>query len=200
MADIPTTSTTLLQDLANDSQHARWGEFVTRYRPMMEAFMRERFPALDADDMIQETLIALIKALPTYRYSPEERGHFHNYLTGILRHRALAAISAGARRAEREKEMDILAPKSMQAEDEDDSWRKSLLEIALQQVLADETIHQRTKQVFVRVAINGEKPEDVAAAFGLTRNAVDQMKARTLSKLKEIVARLEEADGRNPGQ
>ncbi len=162
--------------------------------------MRERFPALDADDMIQETLIALIKALPTYRYSPEERGHFHNYLTGILRHRALAAISAGARRAEREKEMDILAPKSMQAEDEDDSWRKSLLEIALQQVLADETIHQRTKQVFVRVAINGEKPEDVAAAFGLTRNAVDQMKARTLSKLKEIVARLEEADGRNPGQ
>ena len=94
--------------------------------------------------------------------------------------------------------MDILAPKSMQTED--DSWRKSLLEIALQQVLADETIHQRTKQVFVRVAINGEKPEDVAAAFGLTRNAVDQMKARTLSKLKEIVARLEEADGRNPGQ
>ena len=39
MAKIPTTSTTLLRDIANDSQHARWGEFVARYRPMMEAFM-----------------------------------------------------------------------------------------------------------------------------------------------------------------
>ena len=89
MANIPTTSTTLLRDLAQDSQHARWGEFVARYRPMMEAFMRERFPSLDADDVIQETLIELIRVFPVYRYSPKEKGHFHNYLTGILRHRAL---------------------------------------------------------------------------------------------------------------
>ena len=32
VAEIPTTSTTLLRDLAQDSQHARWGEFVARYR------------------------------------------------------------------------------------------------------------------------------------------------------------------------
>ncbi len=68
MADIPTTSTTLLRDLAHDSQHARWGEFVARYRPMMEAFMRERFPSLDADDVIQETLIELIQVFPVYHY------------------------------------------------------------------------------------------------------------------------------------
>ena len=28
MADIPKTSTTLLNELACDTQHARWGEFV----------------------------------------------------------------------------------------------------------------------------------------------------------------------------
>ena len=56
MADIPTTSTTLLRDLAQDSQHARWGEFVARYRPMMEAFMREHFPSLDADNMWGQAL------------------------------------------------------------------------------------------------------------------------------------------------
>jgi DNA-directed RNA polymerase specialized sigma24 family protein len=59
VAKIPTTSTTLLRDVANDSQHARWGEFVARYRPAMEAFMRVRFPSLDADDVIQETLVAV---------------------------------------------------------------------------------------------------------------------------------------------
>jgi hypothetical protein len=47
---IPTTSTTLLRDLAQDSQHARWGEFVARYRSMMEAYMRTHFPTVDADD------------------------------------------------------------------------------------------------------------------------------------------------------
>ena len=30
-----------------------------RYRPAMEAFMRVRFPSLDADDVIQETLVAV---------------------------------------------------------------------------------------------------------------------------------------------
>ena len=88
MAEIPTTSTTLLRDIAQDSQHVRWNEFVARYRPMMEAFMHERFPSLDADDIIQETLVALCGILPNYAYDPDEKGHFRNYLTGILRNKA----------------------------------------------------------------------------------------------------------------
>ena len=40
--------------------------------------MRERFPSLDADDVIQETLIELIRVFPVYHYSPAEKGHFHN--------------------------------------------------------------------------------------------------------------------------
>ena len=53
MARIPTTSETLLRDLSGDSQHARWGELVTRYRPMLEAYMRERFPSVEADEAIR---------------------------------------------------------------------------------------------------------------------------------------------------
>lgn len=73
---IPSTSTTLLNQLAADSQHARWGEFFARYRPMMEAYMRTEFSELDADEIIQETLIALVGALPNYTYDPDEKGHF----------------------------------------------------------------------------------------------------------------------------
>ena len=198
MAEIPTTSTTLLKDLAKDSQHARWGEFVARYRPMMEAFMRERFPSLDADDVIQETLIELIKAFPVYHYSPREKGHFHNYLTGILRHRALRLADEESRRAARQVpsvgQMVADMPSFLAAEEES-AWRASLLEIALQQLLSDSTIHERTRQVFARVAVNGEKPEAVAAAFGITRNAVDQMKSRLMARLRELVAALEKVDG-----
>ena len=38
----------------------------------------------------------------------------------------------------------------------------------------------------MRVAVNGEKPESVAESFGITRNAVDQMKARMKNRLREL--------------
>ena len=211
MASIPATSTTLLRDLANDSQHARWAEFVTRYRPMMEAFMRERFPSLDADDVIQETLIAVCTALPSYRYVPEEKGYFHNYLTGILRNKALRQLHKEQRQAEIADEMRRSrgdAPQCManggrarspsvsqgviQGDDEQ-SWRVTLVEIALQQLMSDESIQSRTRQVFLRVVLNGEKPEAVAAAFGITCNGVYLIKNRMMPRLQKIVAALEKA-------
>ena len=185
---IPTTSTTLLRDLAQDSQHARWSEFVARYRPMMEAFMRERFPTVDVDDAVQEALIALIKVFPVYKYSPEETGAFHNYLTGILCRRALRVIESESRRVNKEQKYHEIEELTASDGNEDawSLWRESVLEIALQQLLADESINDRTKQVFVRVAVNGEKPETVAQSFGITRNSVDQMKARTKDRLREL--------------
>jgi len=245
MAKIPTTSTTLLRDVASDSQHARWTEFAKRYRPMMEAYLRERFPSVEADDVIQETLIAVCAALPSYRYAPDEKGHFHNYLTGILRNKALRQLGANRRQAEiaekvregvpsdgrarsavspeRSEPRKRCAPPStsstgravaplpghplrgqpsaggyprppsdMMADDEQ-SWRETLVEIALRQLMNDESIQSRTRQVFLRVAVNGEKPDDVAAAFGINRNAVDQIKNRMMPRLQKIVADLEKA-------
>ncbi len=220
MARIPTTSTTLLRDLAQDSQHARWGEFVARYRPMMEAYLRERFPHVDVDDAVQETLIALIKSMPVYRYVPEETGHFHSYLTGILRHKALRQVRSDQQRAKisemlrngestlgrarssvspersesRKRSLEVCALHNEMPGDEQ-SWREALMEIALQQLLADESVHARTREVFRRVAVNGEKPEDVGSSLGITRNAVDQMKSRMTLRLKELVRALEKADG-----
>ena len=196
MPKIPETSTTLLRDLAQDSRPARWGEFVARYRPMMETYMHTRFPMVDADDAIQETLIALIKVFPVYRYSPEETGAFHNYLTGILRHRALRMIEGESRRLDKELKYQEIEGLSISDGNKDDglSWRESVFEIALRQLLADESINDRTKQVFVRVAVNGEKPESVAESFGIARNAVDQMKARMKERLRELANMLMKVD------
>lgn len=220
MGATPRTSTTLLRDLAQDSQHARWGEFVARYRPMMEAYLRERFPHVDVDDAVQETLIALIKSMPVYRYVPEETGHFHSYLTGILRHKALRQVRSDRQRAKiaemfcngesilgrarspsapygtgRDGRARSPSAPHNEMPDDEQSWREALLEIALQQLLADESVHARTREVFRRVAVNGEKPEDVGSSLGITRNAVDQMKSRMTLRLKELVRALEKADG-----
>ena len=188
MADVPTTSTTLLRDIAQDSSHTRWNEFVLRYRPMMEAFMREHFPSVEADDIIQETLIALCKVLPSYSYAPDEKWHFRNYLTGILRNKALAALRKQRKQADL---VDEIRCDGVITSADELSYRESVFEIALRQFLADETVADRTKRIFERVAINGESPETVAASFKMKRHAVDQAKSRAMSRLREIVKQLE---------
>ena len=206
MGLIPETSTTLLKDIAQDAQHVRWDEFVARYRPMMEAFLRERFPSVESDDIIQETLVALCKAIPSYRYAPDEKGHFHNYLTGILRNKALRQLRKEQRQSEiaelvgarvpRDRDGRAVAPRPpsdiMAATADDPSWRETLFEIALRQFLADDSIADRTKRIFERTAINGESPDAVAAAFKMTRHAVDQAKSRAMARLREIVKGLED--------
>ena len=188
---VPDTSTTLLRDVA-DSQHARWAVFYSRYQPMMLAYLRERFPSLDADDIIQETFAALAKILPDYQYDPEKKGAFHNFLTGVLRNKALCALDANRRKMAIEERMQLAITvngKSVHEQSYHD-WRENLFEVALQQLLADESIHDRTKQAFVRTAINGEPIEVVADSLGVQRNTVDCMRSRTLQQLREIVEKL----------
>ena len=203
MAEIPVTSQTLLRDIAGDSQSVRWSEFVGRYRPMMEAYVHEYFPYLETDDLVQETLIALVEKLPTYKYNPKETGHFRNYLTGILKRKALRVCSQNKRRGEvmayyrLEPRKDSDNPREVSEAEEEKAWRESVYEIALQQLMADDGVQARTKQVFVRTAIKGERPDEVADSFGITRNAVDQMKNRMLEKLRDIVSQLENVDGVN---
>jgi len=190
--EIPETSTTLLSSVAQP-QHARWAVFVARYEPLMRAFLHARFPTLEADDIIQETFVALVNALPDYRYDPRENGHFHNYLTGVLRNKALKA-HAGHRRDERLKAR-LAAEAEVQTErvadgQEDRTWRDAVYAIALRQLLAEESIHARTKQIFIRLAIDGRSPQQVAEAFGTSTDAVVKVKTRLLARLRNIVKAL----------
>ncbi len=81
---VPTTSTTLLRQIGGDVRHARWAEFIARYAATCRQYLRRHFPSLEADDILQETFSALAQALPNYHYAPEEKGHFRNYLVGVL--------------------------------------------------------------------------------------------------------------------
>lgn len=158
--------------------------------------MRERFPSVEADEAIAETLIALVDVFKGYRYDPEETGRFHNYLTGILRHKALRICELAERR--RELHARVAAePLPTRDDPEDVDYRQSLFEIAVRQFFGDETVAPRTKEIFRRTAIKGESPEAVAKSFLMERHAVDQIKSRSVAKLRTIVAALEKADDRS---
>ena len=188
----PKTSTTLLKQISAAADHPRWAEFVAKYRPMMEAFMRERFPGLEAEDLIQETLLGVMKALPDYVEREDRKGTFHNFLTGILRHEAIDALQRAGRRIGAEAlAADV---ETDAAEDEEEAWRRTIYAVALGQLMDNPRLGARSKQIFLRTALRGEKPQAVAESLGVSRGVVDLTKARMTARLRELVERLKDVD------
>ena len=168
-----------------DAEHPRWPEFVAKYRPMMEAYLNAHFPTLEADDVIQETFAALCGILPSYIYDPDEKGHFRRALRKSGRQAEINDMAG----------VGAMAAPQCAIQDDDQSWREAVFEIALRRFFSDETIADRTKRIFERTALNGESPESVAASFKMTRHAVDQAKSRAMARLRELVKELESVYG-----
>ena len=196
MAEIPKTSVMLLKAISEDSDSARWYDFYNRYHPVMVGYLRSAFPSLEADDVIQDAMLVLMKKLPGYRYAPDERGHFRNYLIGIVKFKAIEHLKRRKRDADGldayKNDADAIGGAELAKMTEDDlrQWRHDAYEIALAQLMSDSEVQERNKCVFLRVAVNNESPDSVANAYGITRNNVDQIKARMIAKLREIVSRL----------
>ncbi len=188
----PKTSESLLAAISSNPQSARWTEFVRRYDPMMRAFLASNFPGVDADDAIQETLCALVELLPSYRYTPGETGLFRSYLTGVLRNKALMSIRSSTRRARREQIVAKEGEAGVNGGDPDRDFRHSAYELALREFFADKSVLPRTKEIFRRVALGGESPAKVAEAYGVARNAVDQIKSRSMAKIRKLAEKLEQ--------
>ena len=79
--------------------------------------------------------------------------------------------------------------KSVQEQTYED-WREEVFAVALQQLLSDNSIHDRTKQAFIRTAIRGESSDTVAESLGVPRNTVNKMKSRMLATLRDLVEKL----------
>ena len=185
---VPETSTTLLRDVG-DTGNKRWVEFCARYEPMMRAYVHGRFPSLEADEIVQLTFVELAKVLPQYIYAPDEKGRFHNYLTGILRHVALKWLRVEDR--ERQVKESVAEELHTTGDSEDDAYRQSLVDLALARFFADESVAARTKEIFRHVAVKGDAPELVAKAFQVERHTVDQIKSRSLEKIRGYISELE---------
>ena len=188
MTPVPKTSVSLLKDISDGTASVRWTEFYRRYEPAMRGFLRERFPSAEADDVIQETLLALMKAMPEYHYTPDSKGHFHNYLMGIVKHKALDAIRRNALLSSLRSGIAQEEGLRTVVTEEDDSWKMAAMEAAMEQLMSDDSIAASTREVFRHVALMNESPEDVARQFGITRNNVDQIKSRMIGRLSALVS------------
>lgn len=184
------TSKSLIKVLGKDAESPRWTEFADKYASLIDGFLCKYFPTVDAAEVVNETLIALVEKLPLYRYDPDEKGHFRNYLLGIVRYKAIEQLKRRRRHDELKQHVKAQAfewtyqARSYKADLSD--WQRDAYEAALQQFFANPDVSTRDKEIFRRIIRRGERPEEVAAVFGITRNNVDQIMARTREKLKKL--------------
>lgn len=219
----PVTSTTMLREIGGDINHVRWQEFVDTYWPMMEANLESHdFPEDEREDIIQATLAAVAKVLPNYRYCPGEKGAFHNYLTGILLNKVADARRRKAhweRRVQAFGEQEAVSGRMRLALDYDtgdgenerrpervwatesevpgvsrEEWGRSICQIAVQQLLANETMSPQSREIFRRVWVEGESEGAVAESLMVDRNVVYQTKHRMLKRVEETVKKLMEVE------
>ena len=187
---VPVTSISLLKVLGEDAQSPRWTEFAKKYASTIDGFLLAYFPDVNSEEVVNDTLIVLTKKLPLYEYDPDTKGHFRNFLLGIVKCKAREQRKRNGRSV---KQRELEAKAQLEWEYEKQSyradlrdWRKEAYEAALAQFMANPNLSSRDKEIFRRTALDGEAPTDVAEIFGITRNNVDQIKARMLAKLKEL--------------
>ena len=188
---VPVTSISLLKVLGKDAQSPRWTEFAKKYASTIDGYLVTHFPSVDKEEVVDDTLIVLTKKLPLYEYDPDTKGHFRNFLIGIVKRKALEQLKKRKRDEERQAALEAKAQFEWEYEKQSYSvdlrdWRKEAYEAALAQFMANPSLNPRDKEIFRRTALNGESPADVAEIFGITRNNVDQIKARMTAKLKEL--------------
>ena len=201
------TTETLIAGLAANDE-TRWVRFYRDYAPWIENALLKNTPLSpsDVEDIIHETLVALVALMPAYRHDRMGKGAFHSLVLRIaqnkaydfLRRRTRAQNRHAAFAADPTAGTSAVAEPDFALEMSEADWRRELCAMALRRVLADPAVRSSSKIAFRRYAILGEPAERVAADLGLSVNALYQIKNRLTERLAAEVRTLEAEDEASP--
>lgn len=193
------TSMTLLNQLRQSGDSETWDRLVALYRPLLLVWLRKYdVQTSDAEDLVQEVLMAVSKDLPTFDHNGRP-GAFRTWLRSILVNRLRNFWRARGRRPQTGGDSDIERRLS-QLDDPASAlsllWNKQHDVHVAQQLLrlAEPNFTAETWTAFTRVAVDGERPDTVAAELGMSLNAVFIAKSRVLSRLRQEAAGLVDPD------
>lgn len=192
----PETSATLLARLAAQAtgeDEAAWARFFELYEPAIVQFVKLRGFERDPDDVVQEVFVRLVEVFRAGRFEPGGTP-FRAYLATLIRNQLVSMHRYERARGEGRKvqiEEDLLATPEQTAELLDLDWRLARRRAAVEHVLTRTAVSEQSKNVYRRYAVEERPIAEVAKEFGLTRNAVSQIKTR----LDRLVAAVEREVG-----
>jgi RNA polymerase sigma-70 factor (ECF subfamily) len=194
------TRSSLLSRIRDPSDQGAWHQFECRYGDLVVRYARARGLQLaDAEDVRQIVLISLSRSMRGFAYS-RARGRFRDYLACVVR-RAVGRWSECPNRRALSLDIEGGMPLQPVAEDTtDEVWDREWTDHHLRLAMAEvrQTSDARSMAVFDRV-LAGDAVSSIAAAFGLSEDAVYKIKQRVRDRLRAVVARHvseEDADDR----
>jgi RNA polymerase sigma factor (sigma-70 family) len=196
---IPTRAT-LLQRLRNWQDESSWQDFFDTYWKLIyDLAVKGGLNRSEAEDVVQETLVAVAKHIPTFKYDPTI-GSFKGWLFNMVRWRIADQLrkrgpvtgdclreetGTGTRMVERVADPSSLVLNAIwEAE-----WEKTLLHAAVTKI--KQRLDPQMYQIF-DFYVNKQWPaEKVAETFKVSVGQVYLAKNRVTGMIKEEVKRLE---------
>jgi RNA polymerase sigma-70 factor (ECF subfamily) len=185
-----TTRPSLLLRVRDVSNRAAWREFDDRYGALILHYCRTcGLQHSDAEDVRQIVMLALMRSLPRFEYSPE-RGRFRSYLGRIVRN-AVFQHNRRLVRAVTALDNRVLDEGSHAHQDEtDERWEREWVahhyRLAMRRIRA--TFEPRSVEAFF-LLLQGRLATDVAAELNMTEQGVHKIKQRIRDRLRELIAR-----------
>jgi RNA polymerase sigma-70 factor (ECF subfamily) len=186
------TSVSLLERLRLRADADAWRRLVELYEPLLNGWLRRyAVPAADAADLVQEVLTVLVRELPEFRHDLR-RGAFRRWLRNILLNRLRAFWRTRRRAGDARNTDEILARIEDPSGGLEHLWEQEhdrCVLARLTQLLRTE-FEPVTWDAFRLAALEGRPYPDVAAALGLSVNAVRIAKSRVLKRMRQEAAGL----------
>jgi RNA polymerase sigma-70 factor (ECF subfamily) len=198
---IPTRAT-LIQRLKNWQDQGSWQEFFDTYWNLIYGVaVRGGLSKTEAQDVVQETMIAVAKYMPSFKYDPA-LGSFKAWLlnmtrwriTDQLRKRGPAADpQAAAELTEKNVLHHNLDAELAQMNSDldklwDEEWENNLLQTAIAK--ARREVDPKQYQIFDCYVNKDWAPERVAKAFAISTTQVYLAKHRVTEKIRQEVEKL----------
>ena len=197
------TRRTLLSRLRNLDDQESWRTFFDLYwRLLYNVARKSGLDDVGAQEIVQDTVIAVARNMPEFRYDPT-RGTFRQWLLRITRRRIIDHL----RRIYRQPPKAELAPEALDENAEhaaviadqsagtidaawDDEWEKTTFEAALAEVR--NATNPRHFQVFDYCVLKEWPVSKVAATLGINSAQVYLAKHRVAQAMKRAVRRINE--------
>ena len=196
MSSTPDTRASLLIRVRDPADQAAWHEFVAIYRPVILRLARQKgMQDADADDVAQEVLLAIAKAVEHREHDPK-RAKFRTWLNRVAHNAILNALTRG--RPDRGSGDSALLAVLNQHESHTgpDSdllrleYRREVFRWAARQVRQE--FHQATWDAFWLTAVEGRAVELVAAELAKNPGSVYAARSRVIQRIQEKVTEYEQ--------
>lgn len=194
------TRQSLLSRLRDWDDQESWRHFFDLYWKLLHGMARERgLNEQEAQEVVQETVIAVAKNMPGFRYQPE-RCSFKSFLRHLLEKKVADAYRRRARASQNVaietgddsalEPIDQLATPREEAPDVvwEKHWQQHLFDAAVERVKAKTNV--KHFQIFHRLVVLGHGAGEVARTLDVNIAQVYLAKHRVTGLMKKELAAL----------